>query len=259
MVGKDILRFHAVYWPAFLMAADLEPPKRIYAHGWWTNEGQKISKSLGNVIDPFHLVERYGLDQVRYFLLREVPFGNDGDFSHQAIVQRTNSELANDYGNLAQRVLSMIAKNCEARVPRPGNFKNDDNALLHQTNALLPKLRLHMDTQAFNAALGTIWGVIRAANSYVDAQAPWALRKDDRKRMNTVLYVLAECIRQLAILTQPFMPEASTKLLDQLGIANDERHFDAITEENRELKPGIALPEPKGIFPRFTDGEEGKE
>ena len=258
MVGKDILRFHAVYWPAFLMAADLEPPKRIYAHGWWTNEGQKISKSLGNVIDPYHLVEKYGLDQVRYFLLREVPFGNDGDFSHQAIVQRTNSELANDYGNLAQRVLSMIAKNCEARVPTPGDFKSDDKTLLNQTSALLPKLRLHMDTQAFNDALGTIWGVIRAANSYVDAQAPWTLRKDDPKRMNTVLYVLAECIRQLAILTQPFMPEASMKLLDQLAIANDERCFDAITEENRGLKPGIALPKPEGIFPRFTK-EESKD
>ena len=259
MVGKDILRFHAVYWPAFLMAAELEPPKRIYAHGWWTNEGQKISKSLGNVIDPFDLVERYGLDQVRYFLLREVPFGNDGDFSHQAIVQRTNSELANDYGNLAQRVLSMIAKNCEARVPRPGNFKNDDGTLLHQASALLPKLRLHMDTQAFNDALGAIWAVIRAANSYVDAQAPWTLRKDDPKRMNTVLYVLAECIRQLAILTQPFMPEASTKLLDQLGIANDERYFDAVTEENRGLKPGVVLPKPKGIFPRLTEEEGSKE
>ncbi|MBM08334.1 MAG: methionine--tRNA ligase [Magnetovibrio sp.] len=256
MVGKDILRFHAVYWPAFLMAAGLEPPKRVYAHGWWTNEGQKISKSLGNVINPFDLVDRYGLDQVRYFLLREVPFGNDGDFSHRAILQRANGELANDYGNLAQRVLSMIAKNCGARVPKPGQLSEDqDEALIGQSTALLPILRKHMDTQAFNEALEAIWSVVRAANGYVDAQAPWKLREKDPSRMNTVLYILAECIRHLAILTQPFMPEASSNLLDQLGIPATERTFGAITDEKKQLRPGLRLPVPKGVFPRLIDEE----
>ncbi len=141
MVDKDILRFHAVYWPAFLMAAGIAPPKRVFAHGWWTNEGQKISKSVGNVIDPYELIETFGLDQTRYFLLREVPFGSDGDFSRRAMVQRKNSELANDYGNLCQRVLSMIAKNCGAAVPTPGAFSDDDAAMLGQASGLLDAVR----------------------------------------------------------------------------------------------------------------------
>ena len=177
MVGKDILRFHAVYWPAFLMAAGLEPPKRIYAHGWWTSEGQKISKSLGNVIEPLGLVERYGLDQVRYFMLREVPFGNDGDFSRSAMVGRINGDLANDFGNLAQRVLSMIAKNCGGQVPAPGEITADDQALLDAAGGLLDTMREHLLIQEFHAALAAQWRVIAEANRYVDAQAPWALRK----------------------------------------------------------------------------------
>ena len=255
MVGKDILRFHAVYWPAFLMAAGLEPPKRVFAHGWWTNEGQKISKSLGNVIDPFDLVARYGLDQVRYFLLREVPFGNDGDFSHRAMVQRMNGELANDYGNLAQRVLSMIAKNCNGQVPAPGEFTGDDEALLGAARDLLPKLRELMDAQSFHEALEAIWSVVRAANAYVDAQAPWKLRKEDPDRMATVLYVLADTIRQLAMLTQAYMPETSDKLLDQLAVASEQRDFAGF---GTALAPGTALPKPQGVFPRFVEeAEEG--
>ena len=228
MVGKDILRFHAVYWPAFLMAAGLEPPKRVFAHGWWTNEGQKISKSLGNVIDPFELVEKYGLDQVRFFLLREVPFGNDGDFSHTAMVGRMNGELANDYGNLAQRVLSMIAKNCEGRVPEPDAPTAEDKALLGQAADLAGKVREALDRQAFHEALEEIWVVIRAANAYVDHQAPWKLKKEDPTRMAGVLYTLAETIRNLAILTQAFMPEASAKLLNQLAVDAEGRDFAAL-------------------------------
>ncbi|MGB1026228.1 MAG: methionine--tRNA ligase, partial [Rhodospirillaceae bacterium] len=167
MVGKDILRFHAVYWPAFLMAAGLEPPKRVFAHGWWTNEGQKISKSLGNVIDPFELIETYGLDQVRYFLLREVPFGNDGDFSRKAMINRMNGELANDLGNLAQRSLSMIHKNCGKAVPTPQALEAEDTALLEAAQGLLDLVRSGMDRQAFHDALEGIWVVVRAANAYV--------------------------------------------------------------------------------------------
>ena len=252
MIGKDILRFHAVYWPAFLMSAGLEPPKRVFAHGWWTNEGQKISKTIGNVIDPHALVGEYGLDQVRYFLLREVPFGNDGDFSHRAMVGRCNGDLANDFGNLAQRVLSMIAKNCGAKVPQPGDFTDSDRALLDKASGLLPELRRQFDVQAFNRALEAIWAVIGDANRYVDEQAPWALRKTDPERMATVLYVLAETIRRLAILAQPVMPDAMAVMLSQLDVAADARDFSRIGDDHA-LTPGSALPKPQGVFPRYVE------
>ncbi|NQW00159.1 MAG: methionine--tRNA ligase [Rhodospirillales bacterium] len=255
MVGKDILRFHAVYWPAFLLAAGLEAPKRVFAHGWWTNEGEKISKSLGNVIDPLELVNTYGLDQVRYFLLREVPFGNDGDFSRRAMVGRMNSDLANDYGNLAQRVMSMIHKNCDARMPAPGPFSADDQVMLDAAKAALGNVREKMDVQAFHEALEAIWVVIRQSNGYVDAQAPWKLKKEDPARMNTVLYTLAETIRHLAILTQPFMPDASARILDQLGVAADARSFGAL-ESGAALASGGAVAKPEGVFPRYVE-EEG--
>ncbi len=254
MVGKDILRFHAVYWPAFLMGAGLEPPRRVFAHGWWTNEGQKISKTVGNVIDPVELVDRYGLDQVRYFLLREVPFGNDGDFAHQAIVNRMNGELANDYGNLAQRVLSMINKNCEAKVPEPGDMTGDDEEILGTAHGLIGQVRDAMDVQAFHEGLEAIWAMVRAANAYVDGQAPWKLAKEDSARMGAVLYVLAETIRHLAILTQPFMPDASSRILDQLAVPEDARAFANLGPEHA-LKAGTKLPKPEGVFPRYQDDD----
>ncbi len=252
MVGKDILRFHAVYWPAFLMAAGLATPRRVFAHGWWTNEGQKISKSLGNVIDPVALVERYGRDPVRYFLLREVPFGLDGDFSHRAMVQRQNDDLANDVGNLVQRVLSMISRNCAARVPQPGDLAEADRKLLEAAEGLLPALRVHMTEQAFHKAIESLWHVIGLANRYVDEQAPWALRKTDPARMATVLYVLAEVIRHLAVLTQPFMPESASRILDQLAVAADRRSFAQLGEAGR-LAHGTLLPKPEGVFPRYVE------
>jgi len=250
MVGKDILRFHAVYWPAFLMAAGLEPPRRVFAHGWWTNEGQKISKSLGNVIDPLALVETYGLDAVRFFLLREVPFGNDGDFSHAAMVNRMNGELANDYGNLVQRVLSMVARNGGGKVPAPGRLDAADEKLLGAAHDLVGKVREAIDGQAFHDALEAVWTVIRAANVYVDAQAPWKLAREDPQRMATVLYALAETIRHLAVLTQPFMPASSARILDQLAVAADARNFAHLGPKNA-LQPGTTLPKPEGVFPRF--------
>ena len=252
MVGKDILRFHAVYWPAFLMSAGVAPPKRVYAHGWWTNEGQKISKSLGNVIVPAELISTYGLDQVRYFLLREVPFGNDGDFSRKAMVGRMNYDLANQFGNLAQRVLSMIAKNCDGRVPQPQALAPEDEALLQAAADLLPALRADMDLQQFHAALIKIWEVVSEANRYIDHAAPWTLKKTDPARMATVLYVLAETIRRLAILTQPVMPDAMAAMLEQLAVAEGARGFGDL--ENR-LEPGVALPKPAPIFPRYVEEE----
>ncbi len=253
MVGKDIVRFHAVYWPAFLMAGGLEPPKRVFAHGWWTNEGQKISKSVGNVIDPVQLVETYGLDQVRYFLLREVPFGNDGDFGHRAMVNRMNSELANDLGNLAQRSLSMINKNCDAQLPEPGPFSPEDQELLGAAGGLLARLRDAMDRQQFHDGLEAVWQVVRAGNGYVDRQAPWALKKTDPARMNTVLYVLAETVRRLALLLQPVMPASTARLLDQLAVPAGSRDFAAL---DQALPAGIALPKPEGVFPRYVEPEE---
>jgi methionyl-tRNA synthetase len=255
VVGKDILRFHAVYWPAFLMAADLAPPKRVFAHGWWTNEGQKISKSLGNVIDPHQLIDDYGLDAVRYFLLREVPFGQDGDFSRRAMVQRLNADLANDYGNLCQRVLSMVARNCGGRVPEPA-LTADDAALLASAHALPDRVRAEMEEQALNRALEAIFEVVAEANRYVDAQAPWALRKTDPARMNTVLWTLAETIRHLAVLTQPFMPESSAKILDLLAQPADRRDLAALGARGTPLEPGIVLLPPAAVFPRHVETGE---
>ncbi|WGF89649.1 methionine--tRNA ligase [Marinivivus vitaminiproducens] len=256
VVGKDILRFHAVFWPAFLMAASLPTPKRVFAHGWWTIEGQKMSKSLGNVIDPRSLIEEYGIDAVRYFLLREVPFGNDGDFSKRAMVGRLNSDLANDYGNLCQRVLSMIGRNCGGEVPMPGAFTDEDRALLDRAHGLLGIVRAEIENQALNRALEAIFEVVGLANRYVDAQAPWTLRKTDSARMATVLYVLAETIRHLAVLTQPVMPDASAKILDLLAQPDDARGFASLGASGQALGPGTALPPPAPIFPRYveTDG-----
>jgi len=253
MVGKDILRFHAVYWPAFLMAADLPLPKRVYAHGWWTNEGQKISKSLGNVIDPNALTAQYGLDQTRYFLMREVPFGNDGDFSATAMTHRMNGDLANDLGNLCQRVLSMIFKNCDGVMPAlPAQPVDADQALLSAADGLLDQVRDLLDLQAFNEALRVIWQVVADANRYVDASAPWALKKTDPARMAEVLAVLAETIRQIAILIQPVMPQSADMILDQLGVDTAKRDFNVIAGKGR-LDSGHQIDKPSPVFPRYMD------
>ncbi|MCC6719524.1 MAG: methionine--tRNA ligase [Acetobacteraceae bacterium] len=253
MVGKDILRFHAVYWPAFLLAAGIAAPRRVFAHGWWTVAGEKMSKSLGNVLDPQELADTYGLDSLRYFLLREVPFGNDGTFSRKALVSRLNVELANDLGNLAQRSLSLIARNCDGRLPDSGPRTQDDAIMVRLADVLLDDVRALMDRQAFGDALEEIWRVIRAANAYIDRQAPWALRKTDPVRMAHVLRVLADVIRTVATLLQPFMPEKCGAMLDQLGVGADARDFAALAVP---LADGIVLPAPQGVFPRFVEEAE---
>lgn len=253
MVGKDILRFHAVYWPAFLMAAGIAPPKRVFAHGWWTIEGEKMSKSLGNVIAPADLIARYGVDATRFFVLREVPFGNDGDFSHTNALNRINNDLANGLGNLAQRTLSFIYKNCDAKIPQPSAYTENDLALLKKAQVtMLDDVRRELDNQRFNKALDAIWDVVNAANVYIDVEAPWALKKTDTVRMATVLYVLTETIRCLSLIVQPFMPVSSGKLLDQLAIGADERGFDCLGA-GHALKAGTAIPQPQGIFPRLVE------
>ncbi|HEX6841135.1 MAG TPA: methionine--tRNA ligase [Stellaceae bacterium] len=253
MVGKDIIRFHCVYWPAFLMGAGLQPPKRVFAHGWWTVEGQKMSKSLGNFIPPQQLVEQYGLDAVRYFMLRELPFGSDGDFSHRAVVGRINADLANGLGNLAQRVLSQVNRNCAGKLPAPGPLAAADEALLTVAHGLLGAVRGDFAEQAFHRALEALWQVVGDADRYVAEQAPWTLKKTDPQRMETVLYVLSEVIRHLAILVQPVVPSAAAKLLDQLAVPPDRRDFAALATP---LTPGTALPKPEGIFPRFVEAPE---
>ena len=255
IIGKDITRFHSIYWPAFLMSAGLPLPKRIFGHGFLFNRGEKMSKSVGNVVDPFALVDHYGLDQVRYFFLREVPFGQDGSYSHEAIVNRTNADLANDLGNLAQRSLSMIAKNCDGKVPNKGELSAADTTLLQQAETALATAREAMARQAIHTALAAIFEVVAEANRYFAAQEPWALRKTDPARMETVLFVTAEVLRRIAILSQPYIPGSSEKLLDLLAIPAERRSFADIGENTAILEPGTPLPAPQPVFPRYVEKE----
>lgn len=254
IIGKDIVRFHAVYWPAMLMSAGLPLPKRVFGHGFLLSKGEKMSKSLGNVVDPFGLADSYGVDQLRYFFLREVSFGQDGNYSHEAIVGRINADLANDLGNLAQRSLSMIAKNCEGRVPPAGAFTDADKAMLAQADGLLGKTRVAMQDFALHVVLADIWAAVAEANRYFANNEPWKLSKSDPARRDTVLYVTIETIRQIAILTQPVMPQAMARLLDLLAVPADERNFAALGEAGR-LVAGTALPAPSAVFPRYVEPE----
>ncbi|HPD82462.1 MAG: methionine--tRNA ligase [Alphaproteobacteria bacterium] len=256
VIGKDIIRFHCIYWPAFLMAANLELPKQVFAHGFINVNGAKMSKSVGNVIAPQDLIDLYGLDATRYLLMREVPHGQDGNFSHDYAVQRINSDLANGLGNLAQRTLSMIYKNCEEKIPACGKLTDEDKKLLHHAHDLiLPSVREDVDKMRFNRALETIWKLVIDANGYVDAQAPWGLKTSDPERMNTVLYVLAEVVRVLGILIQPVTPESAAKILDQLKIPEDQRDF-GFANEKYMLKSGTVIDKPEGVFPRLETSEK---
>ncbi len=250
IIGKDIIRFHAVYWPAFLMSAGIPLPKRVFAHGFLFSRGEKMSKSVGNVVDPFNLADQYGVDQLRYFFLREVPFGQDGNYNHEAIVARTNADLANDLGNLAQRSLSMIGKQLHGVLPEPGAFTDNDKAILEQAGGMLEAARGAMATQQIHQALNAIWAVVAEANRYFAGEAPWALAKADPARQKTVLYVTAEVIRQIAILAQPAMPDAVGKLLDILGVEKDARDFASF---GVPIKSGTQLPPPVPIFPRYVE------
>jgi methionyl-tRNA synthetase len=252
VIGKDVVRFHAVYWPAFLMSADIEVPRQIFSHGWILNRGEKMSKSVGNVADPFALADAYGVDPLRYFFMREVPFGQDGNYGHEAIVNRTNADLANDLGNLAQRSLTMVARGLGGVLHEPGAFTDADKALLASTDALVGKAREAMKTQGLHHMLNAVWAVVADANRYFAGEAPWALAKTDPARQATVLYVTAEVIRQVAILAQPVMPESAAKLLDLLAIPAAERSFVALGGARR-IAAGVTLPAPTPVFPRYVD------
>tara|TARA_Y100001970_G_C14153505_1_gene814121 strand:- start:42 stop:1559 length:1518 start_codon:yes stop_codon:yes gene_type:complete len=213
VVGKDILRFHAVYWPAFLMAADIKPPKRIFAHGWWTNEGQKISKSTGNIINPYDIIEKYGLDQIRYFLFREVPFGNDGDFSSDAIANRVNADLSNNLGNLIQRSSSFINKNINSKLKKPMNFIKEDIELLKLFEQTIKDYTNYMNNFQIDKSLRSLFEFLSKVNAYVDEQAPWSLKKTNIKRMNEVLYLVSLLIIRSSVLLYPIIPNSVDKIL----------------------------------------------
>ena len=255
IIGKDITRFHAVYWPAFLMSAGIELPKQVFGHGFLLNKGEKMSKSIGNVVDPFQMAELYGVDQLRYYFLREVRFGSDGSYSHEDIVNHTNADLANNFGNLAQRSLSMIFKNLEGKIGGVASeLSADDKALLETADTALEKCRDAIDRIVPNEALDAVWNILDEANKYFDEQAPWGLKKTDPDKMQTVLYVTAEVVRQVAILCQAFLPNSASLLLDQLKISESKRSFKELGEGGR-LNPATVIEKPEGVFPRFVEQE----
>ena len=254
VIGKDIVRFHAVYWPAFLMSARLPLPGQVFGHGFLLNKGEKMSKSVGNVVDPFEMAAHYGVDSIRYFFLREATFGQDGNYSHEAIVSRINADLANDLGNLAQRSLSMIAKNCDGLVPQAGAFTQADETILAAAYALPEEARAAMAKLALHQAVTQVWTVVADTNRYFAAMEPWQLRKTDPARMATVLYVTAEVLRIIAIMAQPFVPAGASKLLDLLNVNDSLRDFAHANADHR-LVGGTELPTPSGIFPRYVEAE----
>jgi len=255
LIGKDIVRFHAIFWPAFLISAGIDLPKKVYGHGFLLSNGEKMSKSLGNVIAPKDLIDKYGVEQTRYVLMREVSFGQDGDLTYSSMTARINAELANNIGNLVQRSLSMINKNCEAKIPEQGELQTVDKELLNKAcNEMLPKIRKEFENMQFSRAIEIFVKLAHDANIYIDEQAPWKLKKENPARMKTVLYVLAEVSRNLALIIQPFTPNATAKILDQLMVKKDERDFSFIGEKH-SLKAGIELPKPQGAFPRIIDSE----
>ncbi len=250
LIGKDIVRFHTVYWPAFLLSANLPLPRKVFAHGFWLNSGEKMSKSLGNVVDPFQLATEFGVDAVRYFFVREVPLGNDGDYSPEKLVLRVNADLANNLGNLAQRSLSMINKNCDARVPTPGPLTEADQAIIAEVGEAIDAAQKAMDEQLVHEATGAIIAALSSANNYFAGQEPWALKKTDPDRMATVLYVTADTVRRLAIPMQAFVPASAGRLLDQLGVPPENRKL-ADSRVPGGLQPGTELPVPQGVFARL--------
>lgn len=250
VIGKDIVRFHAVYWPAFLMSAGIELPKRVFGHGFLTAGGKKMSKSLGNVIDPFALLEEFGADAVRYYFLREVSFGSDGDYGREKFINRNNADLANDLGNLVQRSLSMIAKNCNGKVPTCGEMTVADTAILEMSGKSISAARASIDKQMVHEAAAHIWSCVGEANKYFTAQEPWAHKKTDPDRMATILYVTAETIRRVTIAAAAFVPLGAGKILDSLAVPQDDRIIALATDEHK-LVSGTPLPTPTPVFVRF--------
>ena len=254
LIGKDIVRFHAVYWPAFLMSAGIPLPRQVFGHGFLLNRGQKESKSLGNVTDPLALAERFGVDPLRYFLMREVAFGQDGSYSPEAIVLRANAELANSFGNLAQRTLSMIFKNLSGELRNGFEPVADDVALANTVRTSIAGLQQAFGQLALSDGLQSWMNAVFACNQYVDEQAPWALRKSDPERMVAVLMVLFRCVRDLAIAVRAVVPASADRLLDQMGVAKEARDFAALDDSGwfaRLVASDFRVAQPIGVFPRL--------
>jgi methionyl-tRNA synthetase len=249
IVGKDVVRFHTVYWPAFLMSAGLPLPKTVFGHGFVLNRGVKMSKSDGNVVDPAEMAARFGVDRLRWFLCREVAFGEDGSYSDEAIVERSNADLANGIGNLAQRSLSMVAKNLGGLMPQRGDAGESEVRLKDAFHAGSDAFAGHMQALALHKALDALMGLVTAANGYFAENAPWALAKTDPARMAEVLAATLDATRRIVLLAQPFMPASTAALLDQLGVAPEQRDFSHL---NTPVAAGTPLPAPAGVFPRIT-------
>jgi methionyl-tRNA synthetase len=255
LVGKDILRFHAVYWPAFLMSAGLRLPRKVFAHGWWTVEGEKMSKSLGNVVDPFKVADEFGVDVFRYFLLKEIPFGQDGDFSRNAIIGRINGELANGLGNLVSRSLGMIEKYSSGKVPEHTSLEPSDENVKERAIQTVQQVEDAINEIAFHKALTAIWDFIASVNKYVDESAPWSLAKTGkRERLATVLCTLVESIRVIAILIYPFMPKSAEKIWKKIGMPQplESQHF-SHAKGWGEIKSGWQIDKGESLFPRYQD------
>ena len=261
LIGKDVVRFHAVYWPAFLMSAGIALPKQVYGHGFLLSRGEKMSKSVGNVVDPMVLADRFGVDALRYFLLREVSFGQDGSYSAEAIVNRANAELANSFGNLAQRTLSMIHKNLDGILPIVESAPEDAELQAEVAQAVRIELPREFEAYSFSSGLEAWMRAVYACNQYIDHMAPWALRKTDPERMKAVLVTLFVCIRDLAIAVRPVIPESADRLLDAMGVSQNERDASALEDQTwyvRLTESGFRLAQPTPLFPRLELPEDAE-
>ncbi len=253
MIGKDILRFHAVYWPAFLLAADLPPPKRVYGHGWILSGDEKMSKSKGNILDPLEIVDKYGLDSLRFYLLKEVSFGNDGTITQEKLESCINSDLANNLGNLCQRVISFNEKNCNLQIPDNINFEKDDLKLLKKISDNINTLRSYIDNQELSVYSNFIIDCLFDANKYFNDQEPWK-KKSDVVRLNTIVYVSLEIIRKISILLNPIIPDTSLKVLDIFNLKQKDINFESI-KENKFLKPNSNIKKIKILFKKIEKND----